>query len=262
MCIQHKASEYCTLLYFKREEKSIIKKTLDRDAIKYIAIFAMLLDHIAWIFLDFGSPLAQIFHIVGRITAPIMCFFIDEGYHYTRNKRKYALRLLIFAFISQISWWLMHGKFFTLSFNVIFTLFLGLLAVHVEATYTDDKIGKIILIFLICLASFYCDWQFYAVLWCVIFYKYRDNKQKKYILFSAVGIAYFIITVCKKYSVAPAPFNNVISSLYTLGILLCIPILMQYNGEKGKYKISKWVFYIFYPLHMAVIGIISLLCAN
>ncbi|MCM1364861.1 MAG: conjugal transfer protein TraX [Faecalibacterium sp.] len=235
-----------------------MKKCLNRDIIKYFAIFAMLLDHIAWTFLQFSSPTARIFHILGRTTAPIMCFFIAEGYHYTRSKKKYALRLFIFALISQLPWWLMHGGAITLSFNMIFTLFFGLLAVHVEATRTD-KAEKVILIAILCALTLVCDWYVYAVLWCVIFYKYRDNEQKRLIFFSLVGIGYFLVTVYQYYSATADIGNSLLSSLYTLGVFLSMPILMMYNGEKGHFKSSKWVFYVFYPLHMFVIAVVHLI---
>ena len=79
-----------------------MRKPLNRNAVKYIAVFAMLLDHIAWTFLDFSTPTAQIFHIVGRTTAPVMCFFLAQGYEHTRSFKKYALRLFVFAVISEV----------------------------------------------------------------------------------------------------------------------------------------------------------------
>ena len=48
------------------------RRGLNRDAIKYLAIAAMLLDHIAWYLLPFSSPTAQVFNVFGRITAPVM----------------------------------------------------------------------------------------------------------------------------------------------------------------------------------------------
>lgn len=234
-----------------------MKKVLNRDCIKYIAVFAMLLDHIAWTFLQFSSPVSQIFHIIGRTTAPIMCFFIAEGYCYTRDKKKYALRLFVFALISQFPWWLMHGEFFTLSFNMIFTLFLGLIAVHVEATL-ENKAGKILLILLLCFASSVCDWSTYAILWCVGFYKYRESNCKKFIWFSAVGILYFALTFFQsQFGGAVGAYGAFLSSFFTLGVFLSIPLILLYNGEKGKFAASKWAFYIFYPLHILIIGLIS-----
>ncbi len=60
-------------------------RPLTANVLKYIAIAAMLIDHIAWSFVSDYSVLGQIMHVIGRLTAPIMCYFIAEGYYYTRN---------------------------------------------------------------------------------------------------------------------------------------------------------------------------------
>ena len=67
------------------------KKPLSSNAIKLIAIAAMTVDHIAWAVFP-GYPkefLPLLMHLIGRITCPIMCYCIAEGYHYTRNIRIY-----------------------------------------------------------------------------------------------------------------------------------------------------------------------------
>ena len=122
-----------------------MKKPLNSNTLKYIAIVAMLIDHIAWAFVPFSSVLGQIMHFIGRFTAPMMCYFIAEGYFYTRNVKKYIVRIGIFAVISQIPFvvaekltapplMMIDGKLwinpelFVPSFNVMFTLLLGLVA--------------------------------------------------------------------------------------------------------------------------------------
>ena len=80
-------------------------KKLTAYDLKIIAIFAMILDHLAHIVVclpidpSLRTVLALIMNSIGRITMPIMCFFIAEGYHYTKDIRKYLLRLLVFAII-------------------------------------------------------------------------------------------------------------------------------------------------------------------
>ena len=79
-----------------------MKKSLDSNMIKIIAIIAMSIDHITWMIYP-GYPKEIIFiilHIIGGITCPIMCYFIAEGYHYTKDINKYTKRLFVFAFIS------------------------------------------------------------------------------------------------------------------------------------------------------------------
>ena len=68
---------------------------LNRDIIKYLAVFAMLLNHIANLFLTSGTLLCEVFLDIGYFTAITMCYFLAEGYHYTRSKRKYGQRLLM-----------------------------------------------------------------------------------------------------------------------------------------------------------------------
>ena len=239
-----------------------MRKPLNRNAVKYIAVFAMLLDHIAWTFLDFSTPTAQIFHIVGRTTAPVMCFFLAQGYEHTRSFKKYALRLFVFAVISEVPWWLMRGEeLFSPSFNMIFTLFLSLLAVHVEAT-RENKAEKVLLIGLLCVLSYWCDWKYFAVLWSVGFYKCRDSVKKCCLWQVMVGLLYCLYAFYGSFSSSGDMVHALASSAFSLGTFLSVPLLLLYNGESGKKtKGGKWFFYVFYPLHMTVLGLIHVMLA-
>ena len=73
------------------------KGFLNRNQLKYLVIAAMLIDHIAWAFVPTASLLGQVMHVIGRLTGPTMAYMLAEGYHYTRNVKKYAVRLGIFA---------------------------------------------------------------------------------------------------------------------------------------------------------------------
>ena len=87
-------------------QKTLTRGGLDSNALKLIAIAAMTADHIAWLLFPGypTDPLPIILHIIGRLTCPIMCFFIAEGYHYTRNIKKYTARLFVFAVISHFAY--------------------------------------------------------------------------------------------------------------------------------------------------------------
>ena len=103
---------------------------MNRDQIKYAAMFTMLLNHIANIFLEPGTFLFEVMVDVGYFTAITMCYFLVEGYCYTRSKEKYGKRLLLFALISEIPFCLAFTEEGTISFvsmNMLFTLFLCLL---------------------------------------------------------------------------------------------------------------------------------------
>ena len=100
---------------------------LNRDQIKYIAVILMALNHIANIFLKEGTVPFLLLRNLGYFTAPVMCYFLVEGYYYTHSRKQYGQRLLLFALLSQIpfqiafgegqSWRLVRG-------NMILTLFI------------------------------------------------------------------------------------------------------------------------------------------
>ena len=79
---------------------------LNANQLKLIAIAAMTLDHLIWtLFPGYSTEwFVVLCHIIGRLTAPIMWFFIAEGYHYTHNIKKYAARLFLLAAISHFAY--------------------------------------------------------------------------------------------------------------------------------------------------------------
>lgn len=237
------------------------RRGLTANQIKWIAIGCMLIDHIAWAFVPFSSVAGQMMHIVGRVTAPTMCFFIAEGYAHTRSVPRYLLRLGLFALISQFPFTLFEsGKFLFIDlnagnemFSVIYTLCLSLLAV-----WTWDTVKKPVLraslIAGLCLLSLPGDWMCFDILFSLIFWAYRGNFKQQMFWFTFAAIAEELIFI---YSAATAG-ASVVSQLFQLGVLLCLPILARYNGQRGGGRNSKWTFYIFYPVHLLILGLIHM----
>lgn len=225
------------------------------NTLKIIAIMAMLIDHIAWRFVPTATPLGIIMHIIGRLTMPIMCFFIAEGFFHTRNKRKYAIRLLLFAIISQIPFAYQqsghilpqyHNLFDAIeSINVIFTLFLGLIALWVCKSNLH-KAKKVLLVIGCCVLAMACDWALFGVLYVLAFGLNRANFKRQAAWFSAVTV--FMVTGSAIMST---------EQLFQVGVLLSLPLLYLYNGKRGGYAWSKWAFYVFYPLHLLILGLIK-----
>ena len=120
------------------------RPALNANTLKLIAVLAMVLDHAATVFLADTAPAALFFHAVGQIAAPIMCFFVAEGYAYTSNLKKYLLRLFIAAVISHVPYALCF-KFTVWEFwyvtGVLWGLFLGLLAGHAVETAARARLG-------------------------------------------------------------------------------------------------------------------------
>ena len=90
------------------QSDSLMKKgkTLNANQIKLIAITAMTIDHLTWAFFPGTQAVWYVLalHVIGRLTAPIMWFFIAEGCHYTRNIGKYIGRLFLFAVVSHFAY--------------------------------------------------------------------------------------------------------------------------------------------------------------
>ena len=241
-----------------------MKKCLSANVLKIIAAAAMLIDHIAWCFADTYSVPGQIMHIIGRMTAPIMCYFIAEGFHYTKSRGKYLLRLGIFAVISWFPFIFMEYGTFPIYFvngkigviyyqSVIFTLFLGLLSLVVIHSEKLNIPLKVIIMIVILPLSFLGDWFVFAVLWIIVFDMFRGNFLNQALGFTAVSI----LLMFYLWFVLSQPVTE---SLFQLGVLLSLIPLYFYNGERGRGgRFGKWFFYIFYPAHMLILGIINIL---
>ena len=102
---------------------------LSGSALKIIAVLSMVIDHCAYFFIEHGTPLYGVMRCFGRIAFPVFAFLIAEGFAHTRNRTRYFLTLLGFAFISEIPWFLLNGADGT--HNVMFTLALGVVALAV-----------------------------------------------------------------------------------------------------------------------------------
>lgn len=87
-----------------------MKKSFDATQLKIIAIISMVIDHIARGFMDFYTWQAQILHVCGRLTIPIMCFFIAQGYRKTTNPGRYVFRLVLFWLVSVVPFYLFFHK--------------------------------------------------------------------------------------------------------------------------------------------------------
>ena len=235
-------------------------KKLNSNHLKIIAIIAMTIDHIADLLYP-GMPnifMSNIMHIIGRLTAPIMFFFICEGYYYTKDVKKYISRLFIFALISHFAYCFAFGiNFIPFStgniFNqtsIMWTLAWAVVALHILHGKNNLKEWqKWLLIILINLITFSSDFSSIAVMAILFMYDRRDNLKGQMISMMAWLSLYALISylfVSKTYG------------LIAMTAILVYPLLKNYNGKRGKAKWLKWFFYLYYPLHLIIIGALRL----
>ncbi len=252
-------------------------KIWNRNQLKLFVVFTMLLDHAATALFNYTSLAGQFMWFLGMFTAPTMAYFVAEGYHYTRNFKKYILRMGIFALLSWFPYYyfrhgtlpFIDGNYFILPFSIskngyqehmitgiIYTFFIALLAIRLWDKAKCPKWCKIIGILILALLSGYGDWGMYGMLCCFFFYIFRENPKKKWIIYYILTALFFSRYVWDCY--IHHHIEMIIYYLHILGLAF-VPLLIEfaYNGQPGKRNgWIKWLFYIVYPINLIVFGII------
>ena len=117
-------------------------KVLSGSALKCIALITMIVDHTAYVLLTKGTHLYTVMRAIGRLAFPIYCFLITEGFLHTRDRKKYGIRLFLFALISELPWNLMNrGTLLYEKQNVFLTLLLGYLGLCAVEYFKDRLSG-------------------------------------------------------------------------------------------------------------------------
>ena len=246
-------------------EKQFLRHGLNGNQLKLIAVISMLCDHAAIRLLAYGLIPAlyvagenmaaerwnQAFWIlrsVGRMAFPIYVFLLTEGFCHTRNRRRYALRLGVFALISEIPFdLLVYGKIWdTHSQNVFFTLFLGVLmltAVDWIGRNTDAALAQYrqmaVVVGAALLAWFLrTDYDAAGIMLIAVLFWFRLTPD-------TACLAGFVLMAAAE--IRPV-YNSALAVTYFL--------IRCYNGTRGSWK-GKWFFYLVYPVHLLVLYGIS-----
>lgn len=236
-----------------------IRKYCNSNYLKTVAIIAMTVDHgTDLIYPGFpAEPLPFLLHFIGRITAPIMWFFICEGYHYTRDVKKYMLRLGIFAIISHFAYCFgfgislnpLEGGIFNRT-SVIYPLFIAVVVLYIKDCIQDlSSWQKKLIQTALIISAFPADWSCIAVLAILGMYSKRGDLRQQMLK----ALPWILL-----YGIVSFLFVSRTYALELTGVLLVYPVLKLYNGERGKAGWMKWFFYIYYPAHLIIIGIIRL----
>lgn len=262
--------------------------------LKWVAMAAMLIDHIGAVILErcfFYTGTGEMINsavysldvaarLLGRTAFPIFCFLLVEGFVYTRSRKKYFNSLLLFSVISEIPFNLaLSGRvFYPESQNVFFTLSIGLIAmVLYERAVNARSSGKKSKGFAYALGTAACivlaellrtDYGSFGVVLILIFYALRERGEER---FFAAGVWLFLGYAILNVITMPGTFfaflrdYGIAQSIYLFlgsGItegfgILSFVFLRKYNGERGALPFSKYLFYIFYPVHLLVLACIS-----
>jgi hypothetical protein len=223
---------------------------VNSNTLKAIAVVAMFFDHLVTVFSYQDTTLGIVLKCIGRTVAPIMCFFIAEGYYYTSNRKKYIARLFIFAIISHLPYIAALGFTFFQATSVMWALAMGLLALTVIKNAKVHSLLKLLIFIMCCVLSIPANWNFVAVLWIVTFGLFHGNLKYQIAAFCAIGIVFHLIPSYLRFGYPNAEYLH----WFQLGIFLAIPFLAVYNGQRGeKSKTLAWGFYLFYPAHLILL---------
>lgn len=242
-------------------------RILNRDAIKYIAMLTMALNHIANIFIDPGSLLFAVLTDIGYFTAPVMCYFLVEGYHYTRSKARYARRLAVFALLSELPFCLAFSEIYTgekiisfCGFNMIFTLLLCF-CILLVTDHVKNILLKISLIGVLFVLSLFSDWALVAPLFTVLFVRAGKNKSRIRNAFLTGAGLFALMNFNPGAGLSGALSGFIYALMSAVGILMAGAVIVDlYNGKRMEHAktFSKWFFYWFYPVHLLILGIIRI----
>lgn len=214
----------------------------------------MVIDHIGYILIPKGimPVLYYIMRGIGRLSFPLICFLLVQGFIYTRSLGKYLARIGCFALISEIPYDLaFSGKPAAWSSqNIFFTLGIGLAVLWGIAEVGKRIVGvaRGIADFLILFAGMgtavflRCDYSMWGVLMITVFYVCRYD-------FGALLRLFPVICLCQSWMEA-------------LAALALIPVkLYSPDQEQGRTRMPRGFFYWFYPLHLLVLwGIYKWIC--
>ena len=240
-------------------------KIFNRDMMKYTALFFMFWGHLfAWVTLmrnpdaDIAYPLMPLWmRIVTHFSIfcpPVMFFFIADGYKYTRDRKKYALRLCLFALIAQPFDWLVFqpiiGWWHT---NVIFSLLFGLLAILAwESPY---KLWQRVLLVLLAVGLsvlFFSDWLIFGVLMILFLHVFREKPKARLSAYLILTVIWLLLGFIGAELNAGFWLDKALDFAMMLAAYACMTVF--YNGKKGRHStFAKWFFYAFYPAHYLLI---------
>ena len=218
---------------------------LTGNQLKLIAMAAMTLDHIGVQLF----PNVLLLRIIGRLALPIFAYMIAQGCRYTKNKARYLLTIAAVAVLCQIVYFVAMDSLYQC---ILVTFSLSIVLIYVlDDAIQKPRFHKTSLAALVLVAvygisevlprflpGFYVDYGFAGILLPVLIWFGRNKWQS--ILLCAAGLILL----------------NVGNGIQWYS-LLALPLLVLYNGTRGKRKL-KYLFYIYYPAHLALLYLISL----
>lgn len=227
--------------------------------LKILACVFMLIDHMGVLLF----PQCEWMRVVGRLAYPLFAFFIAEGCRYTRNKLKRFLSVFILGVICEAVYISFCGEYYG---NILLTFSLSILLIYMlqacKKSFSKNRLHGSIMFLLFLLSTFavflFCkhltvDYGFLGVITPVLVTVFDSVKADAKLSYNLLGNRLLSLLML---GVGLAAMSLEKTALFCqFWSLLALVLIMMYNGTKGRYSL-KYAFYLFYPLHMAVLQMI------
>ncbi len=220
---------------------------LTGNQLKIIAAIFMTADHLGLMVF----PSVAFLRIIGRLAFPIFAYMIAEGFSYTKSRKKYLLKMVVFGAAFQVVYFaaarsLYQGVFVTFSLSVVLCfaadnvlkkgLIKSLLLFGLQAAlvfFVTEMLPQVL-----SGTDFCVDYGFFGVMLPVAVFMARKKRDKLICFFSVLILL-------------SASFGGI-----QWWCLFSVPLIALYNGERGRIKMKNF-FYLYYPLHLAVLYIVQ-----
>lgn len=216
---------------------------LTGNALKLIAALSMTIDHAGLLLF----PQYPILRILGRLAFPIFAFMIAEGCKYTHSRRRYFGNIFALAVLCQSVYYLVDGSLYL---SILFTFSLSILTIFALQDFRREPTPLRGAVFLLTIAAVYVLNQIFSIdygFWgCMVpvFAALPQNTKWDTTVFSTLLLGIGLV------------FLGLASGGRQMFALAAIPLLLCYNGKRGKWKLKSF-FYIFYPAHLVILQLIA-----
>ena len=217
-----------------------------RELLKIIAIATMVVDHVGRIL----YPDLLFLQVIGRLSFPLFAYLVVLGVESTKKPRKYMATLLVFAVISQVPYFLAFGIQPFDRLNILFSLFLSAVTI-----YFYNKRRPLAFLPLLLSLILPTEGSYYVVLTAVGMKLLKTTPKLGILALVALNLQFLFYPDIESQIQILALFVVPLIFLHTKNWLKK-EILIPENSLA--YSTRKYFFYMFYPLHLALLFLISL----
>ena len=261
--------------------------------LKYIALIAMVFDHIHYFF-DYTGKIPIWFAMIGRLAAPLFLFSVIEGFIHTRNRKKYFLKIYVLAILMGLIQfgfynflhplvrpdgffpknmmlssfaillvalqgiaWIQEKKYLKGIPTLLFPLMLPWLMLLLYLSGQDKPIFTLFINLLnytvLPTHTSISDGGTWLLLTGIAMYLCHKNLKKEVLAFVSVSLVWALIAIV----LSRPSFHDLMFKYIEWMEIFAAPLMLCYNGQRGKG--SKYLFYVFYPTHIYLLYALSVI---